>query len=91
MSRRPKIGSMYLLEMNLWWDGNVLDLIHNGNDPALLALSTLENLNDDDAFLSQLKGAYSTYIFSLMRILIGGRDRRLRKHPTDRFGITVVL
>ncbi len=31
--------------------------------PALLALSTLESLNDGDDFMSQLKGAYSTSNF----------------------------
>ncbi len=32
---------------------------NNGNDPALLALSTLETLNVDEDFLSKLKRAYS--------------------------------
>ncbi len=41
----------------------MLDIIYNGNDPALLALSLLETLNVDDDFLSQLKGAYSTCNF----------------------------
>ncbi len=39
------------------------NIIHNGNDPALLALSTVESLNVDDDFLSQLKGAYSACNF----------------------------
>ncbi len=38
-------------------------IIYNGNDHALLTLSTLETLNVDYDFLSQLKGAYSTCIF----------------------------
>ncbi len=36
------------------------DVDTNGNDLALLALSTLEILNVDDDFLSKLKGTYST-------------------------------
>ena len=32
----------------------------NGNGPALKALSTLEALNVNDNFLTNLKGAYST-------------------------------
>ena len=36
------------------------EIIYNGNDPALLVLSTFELLNIDDDFLSQLKGAYSS-------------------------------
>ncbi len=62
MSRRPdfyQIDNLYMPELNLWWDGNVPGIISNGNDPALLALSTLESLNVDEDFLSQLKGAYS--------------------------------
>ena len=35
------------------------DIDTNGNGPALLASSTLEALNVDDDFLSNLKGAYS--------------------------------
>ncbi len=36
------------------------DIDTNGNGPALLALSTLEALNVDDDFMSNLKGAYYT-------------------------------
>ncbi len=46
LSRRPDfhpIDNMYKLALNLWWDGNVPDSIDNGNDLALLTLSTLEN------------------------------------------------
>ncbi len=63
MSRRPdfhQIDDMYMPKLNLWWDGNVPDIIYNGNNPTLLALSTLELLNVDDDFLSQLKRTYST-------------------------------
>ena len=35
------------------------DIDTNGNGPAILALSTLESLNVNDDFLSNLKGAYS--------------------------------
>ena len=38
----------------------MLDIIYNGSDPALLALTTFEELNADGDFLSQLKGAYSS-------------------------------
>ncbi len=41
----------------------MLDIIHNGNEPVLLALPTLESLIVDDDFLSRLKGAYSTCYF----------------------------
>ena len=41
----------------------MLDIDTNGNGPALLALSTLEALNVDDDFMSNLKGAYSTCIY----------------------------
>ncbi len=54
---------MYSPDLNLWWEGNVPGIIYNGNDPALRALSTLETLNVDDDFLSQLKWAYSTCNF----------------------------
>jgi hypothetical protein len=37
---------------SLWWDGVVLDVIYNGNEPALLALS-MEELNVDVDFLTQ--------------------------------------
>ena len=37
----------------------MLNIDTNGNDPSLLALSTLESSNVDDDFLSNLKGAYS--------------------------------
>ena len=50
---------------------------HNtyGNDPAFLALSTVEILNVDDVFLSKLKGAYSSCnYFSKDNI-----ERRLRQ------------
>jgi hypothetical protein len=63
VSRRPDflpINNMYKPDESLWWDGKVLDTDTNGNSHALLALSTLESLNVDDDFLSNLKGAYST-------------------------------
>ena len=43
-------------DASLCWDGKVHDIDTNGNGHALLALSTLEALNADDAFLSNLKG-----------------------------------
>ncbi len=61
VSRRPGfIPIDYMPHESLWWDGNVPDIIYNGDDLALLALSTLESLNVDDDFLSQLKGAFSS-------------------------------
>ncbi len=47
VSRRPDfytIDKLYKPDLNLWWDGNVLDIIDNGSDHALLALSTLRNI-----------------------------------------------
>jgi hypothetical protein len=62
VSRRPDFHQidLYRPEGSLWWDGNVPDIIYNGSDPALLALTTYQELNVDDDFLSQLKGAYSS-------------------------------
>ncbi len=50
------------------------DIIHNGRDLALLALTPFYELNVDDDFVSQLKGAYSSCNYFLMEILVGGRD-----------------
>ncbi len=51
------------------------DIIYNGNDPALMALTTLESLNVNDDFLFLLKGAYSICnLFSNEKI-----DRRKRQ------------
>ncbi len=39
VSRRPdfhQIDKLYIPDLNLWWDGNVSDIIYNGNDPTLL-------------------------------------------------------
>jgi hypothetical protein len=63
LSRHPdflSIDKMYMPDESLWWDGNVLGITYNGNDPALLDLSTLESLNIDNDYLSQFKGAYSS-------------------------------
>jgi len=44
---------------SLLGDGKVHGIDNIGNDPALIALSTMElNINDD--FLSKMKGAYSS-------------------------------
>ena len=51
------------------------DIDTNGNDPAILALSTLESLNVDDDFLSNLKGAYSTCAY----FSNDNKERRLRQ------------
>ncbi len=47
MSRRPDFLQidLYRLEDSLWWDGNVPNIIYNGSDLALLALTTFEELN----------------------------------------------
>ena len=63
MSRCPDfllIDNLYRPDESLWWNGKVHYIDTNGNGPALLSLSTLEALNVDDDFLSNLKGAYST-------------------------------
>ena len=62
-------------EKSFWWDGKLIDINTNGNGPALLALSTLEALNVDDDFLSNLKGAYSTCAYFSMDI----NEKRLRQ------------
>jgi hypothetical protein len=73
---------LYRPEDDLWWDGNVLGIIHNGNDPALLALTTYQSLNGDDDFLSHLKGAYSScnYFFDENT---SRRKRRLIEKSSD--------
>jgi hypothetical protein len=48
----------------LWWDGKVLDVLNNDNEPALLALST-EILNVDVGFLAQMKEAYTSCYYFL--------------------------
>ena len=63
VSRRPDflpIDNLYMPDESLLWDGKVHGIDTNGNNPALLALSTLEALKVDNDFLSILKGAYST-------------------------------
>jgi hypothetical protein len=60
----------------------VPDVIYNGSDPALLALTTFQSLNVDDDFLSQLKGAYySCNYFSDDNI--GRRKRHLIEKSYD--------
>jgi hypothetical protein len=82
VSQRPDfipVENMYRPNESLRWDGNVPGIIYNGNDHALLALSTLESLNVDDDFLSQLKGVYfSRSSFSRENI-----DRR-KKHKIEK-------
>ena len=62
VSRRPDFFqiSLYIPEDSLCWGGNVPDNIYNGNDPALLALTSFQSLNVDDDFRSRLKGEYSS-------------------------------
>ena len=66
VSRRPNflpIDNLYMPDDNLQWDGKVPDMDTNDHGHALLAQSTLEALNVDDNFLSNLKGAYSTIAY----------------------------
>jgi hypothetical protein len=65
---------MYIPKDSLWWDGNVPDIIYNGSDHVLLALTTFQELNVDDDFLSRLNGRIPHVTTFLMRILLGGRD-----------------
>ena len=51
---------LYRQEDILCWDGNAPDIFYNGSDLALLALTTFQELNADDDFMSQLKGTYSS-------------------------------
>jgi hypothetical protein len=62
--RRPDFlpiddDKLYNTQESLWWDGKVLDVLNNDNEPALSALS-MEELNVDVDFLTQLKEAYSS-------------------------------
>ena len=60
----------------------MLDIICNGSDPTLLALTTFQSLNVDDNFLSQLKGAYlSCNYFSDENM--GRRKRQLIEKSSD--------
>jgi hypothetical protein len=64
VSRRPDFlpiddDKLYNTQEYLWWNGKVLDVLNNDNEPALLALST-EILNVDVDFLAQLKEAYTS-------------------------------
>ena len=61
--RRPDfllIDNMCRPDESLSLDGKVPNIDTYDNDPALLTLSTLEALNVDDDFLSNLNGAYFT-------------------------------
>ncbi len=91
VSRRPDflpIDNLYMPDESLWWDKKVLGIDTNGNVFALLALSTLEALNVDDDFLSNLKGAYSTCAY----FSNDNNERRLRQklknHPTIYLDVT---
>ncbi len=84
VSRRPDLLQidMYRLEDSLWKNGNLLDIVYNGSDPALLALATFQSLNVDDDFLSKLKGAYSSCNY-LSDENIGRRKRQLIEKSSD--------
>jgi len=69
------IDNMFKPDESLWWDGKVSDIDTNGNGLALLALSTLEVLNVDDDFMSNLKGTYSTCAY----FSNDNNERRLRQ------------
>jgi len=92
VSRRPDflpIDNLHMLDESLWWDGKDSDIDTNGNGPVLLALSTLEALNVDDDFLSNLKGASSNCAY----FSNDNNERRLwqnlRNHPTGYLYITI--
>ena len=76
MSRRPDVLQIDLQrpEDSLWRDGNVPDIICNGSDLALLALTTFQELDVDGDFLSQFKGRILHVTTFLMIILVGGRE-----------------
>jgi hypothetical protein len=64
VSRRPDFlpiddDKLYNTQECLWWDGKLLDVLNNDNEPALLALS-IEILNVDVDFLAQLKQTYTS-------------------------------
>jgi hypothetical protein len=64
VSRRPHFhpiddDKLYKTQESLWWDGEALGFIYNGNIPALLALSTQESIVDAD-FLTRLKEGHSS-------------------------------
>ncbi len=84
VSRRPAFLQidLYRPKDSLWWDGNVPGTIYNGSDLTLLALTTFQELNIDDDFLSQLKGAYfSCNYFSDYNI--GRKKRQLIEKSSD--------
>jgi hypothetical protein len=49
-------NQLYNTQGSLWWDGEVLDVVYNGNELALLELSK-EKFNVNVDFLTQLKEA----------------------------------
>ncbi len=61
------------------------DIIYNGNDSALPALSTLESLNVDDDFLSQLKDAYSSCNFFSDENIERRKRQLIEKSPNGLF------
>jgi hypothetical protein len=94
VSRRPDFlpiddDKLINTQEYLWWDGDVLAILNNDNEPALLALST-EILNVDVEFLAQLKEAYTLCNFSQMRIVYDGRVKRQRNQRTGCLGIIIV-
>ena len=58
------------------------DIIYNCSDPALLALTTFQELNVDNDFLSQLKGAYSSCNY-FSDENSGRRERELIEKSSD--------
>ena len=74
---------------SLWWDGKVFDIDTNGNGPALLTQSTLEALNVDDDFLSNLKGAYSTLAYFDNESIEKRLRQKIENHPTGYLNIAI--
>ena len=92
MSRRPDflpIDNLYKLDESLSWDVKVLDIDTHSNGLALLALSTLEALNVDGYFLSNLKGAYSTCVSFSNGNVEKRLRQKMRNHPTGYLDITI--
>ena len=53
VSRHPDflpVDNLYKPDDSLWWDGNLLDIIYNGNDHALLTITILKALNIKNEF-----------------------------------------
>jgi hypothetical protein len=75
---------LYNTQECLWWNGKVLDVLNNDNEPTLLALST-EILNVDVDFLHQLKEAYTSCNYFLDENSLRWKSKKIEKSTDGLF------